>query len=217
MKMRRVSASGVVPAALALLLGLAAVTPERAGAQEMMDGTDARWMIRSHVSGVLIDGTSTELGLDVGDDLAVGMDITFFPTPKVGVNLLAAFISPEVTAMDDGEEISLGSVKALPPAMTVQYHFPAGESFRPYLGVGGSLVAFFDETGTLAEVNTEIDPGLGLVGQGGFNAFVADGIVFMADFRWVEILNDPEVTTDIGDDELDFRHFVLSTGIGFSF
>lgn len=199
-------------AAVVAAVALAVAAPSSADAQDF-----DRWMVRSHVSAVFIDAQSDALLLDVGNDLAVGADVTLFASRNVAVNLLAAFISPEVTAMDDGEEISLGSVKALPPAMTVQYHFPAGESFRPYLGVGGSLVAFFDETGTLAEVNTEIDPGLGLVGQGGFNAFVADGIVFMADFRWVEILNDPEVTTDIGDDELDFRHFVLSTGIGFSF
>lgn len=214
MKMRRVSAPGVVPAALALLLGLAAATPERAAAQEMMDGTDARWMIRSHVSGVLIDGTSTELGLDVGDDLAVGMDITFFPTPKVGVNLLAAFISPDVES--SVLEADLGSVDALPPALTLQYHFMDRGAVRPYVGAGGSLVAFYGYSGTLEEANVDIETGFGPVAQGGVNLFVTDRLLVMADVRWVWLLNDPEVTSDVGTDELDFNHGILSLGLGFT-
>lgn len=180
-----------------------------------------RVMVRTHVSGIFLDATSaTTEGLDlsVENTITMGADLTLFATPNIGVNLLAAFIAPEVIQETDEGEASLGSISALPPALTVQYHFLPDQTFRPYLGVGGSWVTVLDETGALEDLAVDIDDGFGLVGQAGFNAAVVDGVFVMADFRWVEIMNDPEVAVQgTVADELDFRHFILSGGVGFSF
>lgn len=211
MSMRRIlTRAAALPLALLFLLGLA---PDRAIGQEM-DADASRWMVRSHVSGVLIDGTSPALQLDVGNALAVGTDITFFATPKIGVNLLAAFISPEVEA--GTPETSIGSVDALPPALTLQYHFMDEGPIRPYLGAGASLVTFFNYTGTLETADVDIDPGFGPVAQGGLNLYVSDRFAVMADVRWVWLLNDPSVTSALGNDELDFSHGILSVGLGYT-
>lgn len=203
---------GVLAAAVALV----ATAPRPVQAQDF-----DRVMVRTHVSAIILDAqsaTTDGLDLDVANTVTVGADLTLFATPTVAFNLLAAFISPEVSSGPAGLNASLGSVDALPPALTVQYHFMPGERFRPYLGAGGSWVTFFDQSGDLENLNVEIDDGFGLVGQAGFNAFVTDNVAVMADFRWVEIMNDPEVTVG-GDlaDELDFRHFILSGGVGFTF
>lgn len=195
--------------ALAVLVA-AAAAPRPAAAQ------DHRWMVRPHLTGVFVDAESEALGLEVGDALTLGTDVTFFATPKVAVNLLAAFISPEVEAGEDPDETNLGSVDALPPALTVQYHFLDRGPVRPYVGAGGSLVEFFGFTGTLEAVNAEIDTGFGPVVQGGVNLYATDRFVVMGDLRWVWLLNDPGVQTDIGDDELDFNHGIVSLGVGFT-
>lgn len=196
--------------AVALVASLAA--PVDARAQDF-----DRAMVRTHVSVILLDAqsaTTEGLDLDVDNTVTMGADLTLFATETVAFNLLAAFIAPEVRS----GAASLGSVDALPPALTLQYHFLPGEKFRPYLGAGGSWVTFFDESGALETDLVEIDDGFGLVGQAGFNAYIVDGIFVMGDFRWVEIMNDPEVTA-AGSvvDELDFRHFILSGGVGFTF
>lgn len=195
--------------ALAALIALVGV-PASALAQE------GSWLVRPHVSGVLIDADSEGLGLEVDNAITAGTDVTYFVTKKIGVNLLAAFISPEVEAQTEVESVSLGSVDALPPVLTVQYHFLDRGPIRPYLGAGGSLVAFFGYSGTLEGVDADIETGFGPAVQGGVNLWATDRFAVMADFRWVWLLNDPEVTTDIGDDELDFQHGIVSLGVGFT-
>lgn len=196
---------------LFLLLGLGA--PTRADAQST--GFD-RWMVRTHTTGVLFDAESNPeaLALDVEETITAGADVTYFPHRNVGVNLLAAFISPEVTS--GGE--SLGSVDALPPVLTVQYHFLTEGPVRPYVGGGGSYVNFFGNTGVLDgdQADADIDDGWGVAGQGGLNVFLSESFSLMADFRWVSILNDPTVETELGNDELELNHAIISMGAGFS-
>lgn len=193
-----------------LLLGLSAADPSAARAQEH------RWLVRPHVAGALIDADSDQLDLDVGNAITAGTDVTYFATPRIGVSLLAAFISPEVEAGTGDEATSLGSVDALPPVLTLQYHLLPEGPVRPYLGAGGSLVEFFGFSGTLEGANADIDTGLGPAVQGGVNVFATERLVVMGDVRWVWLLNDPEVQSDVGNDELDFQHAILSLGIGFT-
>lgn len=203
-----------LPAALAVVAGLLLALASGPAAAQDAD----RWMVRTHVSGVLLDAESEVLDLSVGNTVTLGADVTYFVTPRVAVNALAAFIAPEVEAGDEDTGVTnLGSVDALPPAVTVQYHFPVAGPVQPYLGAGGSWVHFFGETGVLDDIDADIDDGWGLVGQGGVNLSVTDDVAVMADARWVEILNDPEVDTALGVDELDFRHVILSAGVGFTF
>lgn len=193
---------------LAVLLVVAAV-PSPAS------GQDGRWLVRPHVTGALIDADSETLSLEVGDAITAGVDVTYFATQKLGVNFLAAFISPEVEMESEGDPVSLGSVDALPPVLTLQYH-PVDEGpVRPYVGAGGSLVSFFGYSGTLDAANADIETGIGPAVQGGINLWASDRLAVMADVRWVWLANDPAVETDVGDDELDFQHAIVSLGVGF--
>ena len=202
-----------------MAVGLAVTAPRPVAGQDF-----DRVMVRTHVSAIFLDAKSAPptgvagLDLDVGNTVTVGADLTVFATPNLAFNLLAAFISPEVKSGPGGLDKSLGSVDALPPALTVQYHFLPDGKFRPYLGVGGSWVTFFNQSGDLANLNVDISDAFGVVGQGGFNGYVTDHLAVMLDFRWVEILNKPDVTVDgTLADKLDFRHYILSGGVGFTF
>ena len=194
-----------------MILALAVVIPPSpATAQETAD----RWMVRTFVSGVVFDAGSDVLDLEAEPTVTAGADVTYFPTRHIGVNALAAFISPEIEALD--ESMNLGSVDALPPVLTVQYHFVREGPVQPYVGGGGSYVNFFGESGRLDDVNAEIDDGWGIAGQAGVNLFPSRRFAVIADFRWVSILNDPDVTTDLGNDELELDHAIISLGVGFS-
>lgn len=174
-----------------------------------------RWMLRPAASVILFDLDSDGLNLDADDDVNVTADITYFPTSHVGVNALVGFTSPGLDGIPPGEvsRRPLGSVKALPPTITVEYHPLRTGAVRPYVGVGGNFTYFYDETGTLEAVDTEIDPGLGIAGRAGVRVRATDRLGLSADFRGVNILNDPEVTTAVGDDELDLNFAVVSVGI----
>lgn len=172
-------------------------------------------MLRPAASVILFDLDSDGLDLDADDDANVTADVTCFPTPHVGVNALVGFTSPGLDGIPPGQvsRRPLGSVKALPPTITVEYHPLLTGAVRLYVGVGGNLTYFYDETGTLEAVDTDIDPGLGIAGRAGVPVRATDRLGLSADFRGVNVLNDPEVTSAVGDDELDLNFAVVSVGV----
>lgn len=188
------------------------VTPVAAQARS---GAGA-WVVRPLLLGALINGESDALLLDTGDDIAVGADVTYFLSNRLALNLLAAFVNPEVSSDAEAVEGSLGSVKAVPPTLTLQYHVAPEEKVRPYIGAGVNYTNFFDVTGALDAEDVEIEDALGVAGQAGLNIMLSDVVSFGADFRWVFILNDPEVTTTtLGTDELELDWPIIAVGFGF--
>lgn len=188
------------------------VTPVAARARS---GAGA-WVVRPLLLGALINGESDALLLDTGDDIAVGADVTYFMSDRLALNLLAAFVNPEVSSDAEAVEGSLGSVKAVPPTLTLQYHLAPQEKVRPYIGAGVNYTNFFDVTGALDAEDVEIEDALGVAGQAGLNIMLSDVVSFGADFRWVFILNDPEVTTaTLGTDELELDWPIIAVGFGF--
>lgn len=216
------TAGPVLVSSLALVaaLSLLLAAPASLQAQDMasMDGDRDRWQIRPMGAVVLMSGEvptlgTTAVGLETENLVTFGVDVTHFVTPRWGVNLLLATASTEVRAVDG---TSFGSLDILPPTLTLQYRFLTEGPVRPYLGAGGNLSIFYEETGQLEGAAAEVDPGLGAAVQGGFD-FIVDGILIFTDARWVTFLNDPTVETALGNGELDHDMLVLSAGVGFRF
>lgn len=198
--------------ALAALCSLLLLVPSPGAAQEMGMDDDASWLVRPLGAVAVMNGEVEALGLETESLVTFGMDVTRFVSPNWGLNLLLAVASTEMKAADG---TSFGSLEILPPTLTLQYHFAPEGPVRPYLGAGGNLSIFYNETGTLEEVSASVDPGVGLALQGGADFMVADRFSVFADVRWVTFLNDPSVETDAGDAELDHDMAVISAGLGF--
>lgn len=198
---------------LATVFALLLLAPSPGAAQEMgMDDEDPDWLVRPLVAVAVMNGEVEALDLETGSLVTFGADVTRFVSPNWGLNLLLAVASTELEAADG---TSFGSLEILPPTLTLQHHFAPDGPVRPYLGAGGNLSIFYNESGTLDEVNTSVDPGVGLALQGGADFMVSDGVSVFTDVRWVAFLNDPSVETDAGDAELDHDMAVISAGLGF--
>ena len=89
----------------------------------------------------------------------------------------------------------VGTVKHLPPTLTVQYHFPTGGAITPFLGAGLTWVTFFEED-TSAALGADIDlkDSWGLSVHAGFDYRISDRGAIRADLRWMDI--DSEVSAD---------------------
>lgn len=96
----------------------------------------------------------------------------------------------------------IGSVKHLPPTLSVNYHFPTQTAWKPYLGVGVNYTTFSDESSRLG--NLELDDSWGVAVQAGVDYAISDRDAFRANIRWIDI--DSDVTLDganIGKAEID--------------
>ena len=84
--------------------------------------------------------TVGKLGVTTG--VSPELDASYFFTPNLSIQLIAATSRHTLSLTDGHGSTTLGSTWVLPPTLTAQWHFPQIGIIRPYVGVG-ITVAFF--------------------------------------------------------------------------
>jgi outer membrane protein len=98
------------------------------------------WLARARVININPDASSSALNLDVDTQTTLELDFSYFVTNNLALELILATKKHEVTAGG----VPIGSVKHLPPTLTLQYHFAPQATVRPYLGAGINYTRFYD-------------------------------------------------------------------------
>ncbi len=107
------------------------------------------WMIRARAIGVIpLDSSSsiTVIGghVNATAQAAPELDFSYFFTDNIAVELIAATTRHSVSASNTViGHVDVGSVWALPPTLTLQYHFLPHERFSPYIGAGINATFFY--------------------------------------------------------------------------
>lgn len=208
--------------ALAAALGLAAP----ASAHEAGD-----WLFRIGVSQIepksnngTMDVSALDLGdqrIDVDDKGGVTFNITYMYTANIGVEVLAALPYKHDIYLEDLGRV--GSVKHLPPTVSLQYHFLPNGVFQPYAGLGVNYTRFFStkEAGALADLDVTLDvdsSSFGLAAQVGFDYTLNDRWFLNVDVRWIDIGTKAqirEVPSIRGDVDIDPMVYGLHVGYRF--
>lgn len=122
---------------LASALAAAALATVSFAAQAQAEGP---WMVRARA--VHLDSAnkdSTGLGLSVNNKTLPEVDISYFFTPNIAAELILTYPQKH-TLYSNGAKI--GSLKHLPPTLSLQYHFAPNATFRPYVGAGLNYTRF---------------------------------------------------------------------------
>lgn len=132
---------------------LCALTSGAAFAQQ----AEGPWLVRARAVNLdSVNKDSTGLGLSVNDKVMPEVDVSYFFTPNIAVELVLTV--PQSHTLRAGSAV-IGSLKHLPPTLMLQYHFDAPR-FKPYVGVGVNYTRFssvnFDPVAT-AGLNPSID------------------------------------------------------------
>lgn len=173
-----------------------------------------------------LDGTAlpgTKAGVD--NDEQLGLTFTYMVTSNWGVGLLAATpFEHDITAKGVG--VDAGSVKHLPPTLTVQY-FPldASSRWQPYVGLGVNYTLFFDENvdseleGMFGPGDLKLDDSWGWAGQLGVDYLLDDHWLLNASVWYLDIDTDAtfkfaanRVTANV-----DIDPWVYMLGVGYRF
>jgi len=114
-----------------------------AGAMVMVMGSaqavQGDWLGRARIININPDASSSALNLDVNSKFAPELDFTYFATNNIALELILATRKHDVTS----NGANIGTVKHLPPTLTVQYHFMPDQKFRPYVGAGLNYTRFY--------------------------------------------------------------------------
>jgi outer membrane protein len=194
-------------------------------AQEFKTKKAGDIVVRGRGIGILPDESGTVLttggadtGLRIGkisNEMQPELDFSYFITPNFSLELIAASARHKVSTANG---IDVGSVRHLPPTLTLQFH-PLPESrISPYVGAGLNYTWFFSErSGSIAAVqNLKVENTFGFALNAGVDLAVSGGWHVNVDVKklWLR----PDVTTTaLKVDNLRIDPWIVGVGVGYRF
>ena len=174
-------------------------------------------------SNVMVGGADLGVGVNVDSNTQLGINVAYFFTPNVNVELLAA--TPFSHDLGLNTVGALGDTKHLPPSLTANYYFMSADSkFQPYVGAGINYTIFFDEEFTDANktagfTDLDLDASFGLTAQLGFDYEVNEKWHVNASVRWIDIDTDATFKLNGADGSVsvDIDPYVYTLSLGYKF
>lgn len=149
---------------------------------------------------------------EVNDKLFPEVDITYFITKNLATELVLTY--PQKHDVKLGGS-NIGTVKHLPPTLSLQWHFLPDGQFRPYVGVGLNYTMFSSVKLSIAGADIDRNS-FGLAYGAGLDIKVAPKLFLNFDAKYVNIetdvkLNGTKLTT------LGINPWLFSVGLGYRF
>ncbi|MFC4929341.1 OmpW/AlkL family protein [Massilia sp. GCM10023247] len=174
-------------AALTMIAAVLGLTGAGAGAQE------SPWQLRARAVHIDTANHADPVGgigaadrIHVSNKTIPELDISYFFTPQLAAELILTYPQKHAVRLDGTR---IGSLRHLPPTLTLQYHFAPGQALRPYVGAGVnytrlSRVRLLDGAGGLE------NDSWGLAAQAGVDFRIAPQWSLNVDIKKVQIRSD---------------------------
>jgi outer membrane protein len=193
----------------------AAFVPVVANAQSAL-ASEGPWLVRVRATYMINDnGNDPTLALgqvEVKDRWIPEFDMSYFFTDNLAAEPVLTWPQKMDVTLGGAD---IGSVKALPPTLLLQYHFMPNETFRPYAGVGVNYTSFSSQSFSIAGLDTS-SSSWGPAVQAGFDFQIAPRWYLNADVKYVWMdtdvsLNGARLT------KVDINPWLISVGVGYRF
>ncbi len=208
-------------AAAAMALAVAAAP---AVAQDARGTRAGDFMIGLSGIGVLpTNGGSTTIGgtPNANDAFTAQLDFTYFFTPNIAVNLIAATTQHKVTVRDvpGAGTLNLGDTWVLPPTLTLQYYPMPASRFSPYVGLAGNFTVFYSEGGNRSPgiTNVDIDNAWGYGLNAGFNYEISPNWLANFDVKYLWLSPDVSVNNGAVRGTADLNPWIIGAGVRYRF
>jgi outer membrane protein len=211
-----------VAAAVAVFGSLVAVSgPALAQSDEFKPKSAGDFVIRARGIAMMPDESTSSSDLTVGkgeltDDYVPEVDFSYFVTDNIALELFAATTKHDLDWKNPN--VDLGSVRLLPPTLTLQYHFMPKERFSPYLGAGLNYTFFYNEKPGSAQ-SISYEDGFGYALQAGFDYAITGA--WSLNFDVKKVFLDTKIKTNLGagpiNVDADLDPWIFGIGIGYRF
>jgi outer membrane protein len=194
-------------AVLAAIATLGAVGTTSALAQDTGD-----WIVRARALRLISDNDDTTgLNLGVNNKWMPEVDITYFFTPNWAAELILT-VPQKHSLYTNGTKI--GTLRQLPPTLSLQRHLTDLPGFRPYFGIGINYTRITDQdlVDPVSISKNSWGPAVGF----GVDVPVGGGWLVNLDAKKVWIDTDVKISGEkIG--TLNIDPWLLSVGVGYRF
>jgi outer membrane protein len=164
------------------------------------------WLVRGRA--LHLDSANKGIdGLSVDNKTFPELDITYFFDRNLAIELVLTYPQKHDVRLEGVGKI--GSLKHLPPTLSLQYHFPQA-GFRPYVGVGLNYTRFSSvdlPSGVSIDKNST-----GLAVGAGVDIPFGGGWLFNVDLKKVQIRTDVSSGGESAKFKIDPLLFSLGVG-----
>ncbi len=203
-------------------LGLIALSAALLVSQNSFAKTNNDWIVRGRALYVKTDtkGKASTLGGNVAasSDQVPEIDVTKFITPNIAAELIAATTQHNISLRGSalGTSSGLGSVKLLPPTLTLQYHANPTGTIRPYAGAGLNYTFFYGTKTGGAATSMKYQDHLGYALQAGFDYMIDEKFSVNFDIKKIFLKTHVQVNNSYtANVRLD--PWLIGVGIGYHF
>jgi outer membrane protein len=191
---------------------------------------DDKWMVRVravHVGWMQESSPVTSLavpanGIHLEKKIIPEVDISYFLTKNIAAELILTYPQKHTVRITQSAvgAFDAGSLKELPPALTLQYHFMPDAQFRPYVGAGFNYTTFSGVNlaplnAVSGGINTVDKSNFGGVLQAGFDVKVGANSYINFDVKKVYIQTD--LINSVAGKLSTIKGDPLLVGIGYGF
>ncbi len=160
-----------------LLAAMAAVASLAPVAVQAQSSSENPWIVRVRAVDLLWNNGQTgavqTLDVKAKDQIIPEFDVSYFFTKNIAAELVLTY--PQSIQIDTGSN-KLGTIKALPPSLVLQYHFTEFGAFKPYVGAGVNYTIFSSRNNLGGGTYSVDSSSVGAVGQIGMD--------YMFDKNW---------------------------------
>ncbi|CAG9296777.1 OmpW/AlkL family protein [Celerinatantimonas diazotrophica] len=153
---------------------------------------------------------------DLNNDVIPELDFSYFFTDHIAAELIAGTSKHDLKWTGNTD---LGSVRLLPPTLTLQYHFMPKQRFSPYVGAGINYTHFYAEDTGSANSSIDYKDKFGYALQAGFDYAIAGNWSFNVDVKKIFLRTD--VHTTVGSTHVTasghINPWLLGVGVGYRF
>lgn len=202
----------------AAAVACAALTPALSQAGDFMVRGRALYLEPSNQSLAIPSLSVPDDAITVNSKYIWELDISYFLSPSVALELILS--SPQKHDVSLGGT-KIGSLRHLPPTLTVQYHFaPTNATVRPYIGAGLNYTRFSAVKLNVPGVgDLDVDKNSwGAAFQIGADFPITQNLSFNVDFKKIDINTDVKLkATGQTVSNVKVDPIIFGIGIGYRF
>jgi outer membrane protein len=175
---------------------------------------ESPWLVRARAVRVdMSNHDSTGLDLKVESKTIPEVDVSYFFNKNVAAELILTVPQQFNSTYSGG---ALGTFKALPPTLTVQYHFTDFVGYKPYVGAGLNYTKI-TQANLLSGGAGLSDHSVGLALQAGVDVPLTKQVSLNFDVKKVQLQSDVYVSGAKQSGNLKLDPVLVGAGVGYRF
>jgi outer membrane protein len=200
-------------AALAVMTSLAPI------AAQAQSSSENPWMVRVRAvdllwtngqSGSVVQGSNVK----AKDQIIPELDVSYFFTKNIAAELVLTY--PQSIQIDAGGN-KLGTIKALPPSLLLQYHFTDFGAFKPYVGAGVNYTIFSSRNNLSGGAYSVDSSSFGAVGQVGMDYMFDKNWGLNVDLKYATMSTNVTDTAGANVGKLTLNPWMPAVGVTYKF